>query len=219
MEDTKQTEKDIENQDKVAEAVVADEICEHTKSESDTEKVTATDKNEEPTAKRGILGRKDKHAKKIEELQAALEKVQTEKQELQDKYLRVYSEFDNYRKRTQKEKLDIINSASESLVKSILPIIDDMERAAVYNQKEDAQLTTVIEGEALILQKLLTLLKQKGVTVIDTENQEFTTDLHEAVSMVPAPSDSEKGKILDVVEKGYKLNDKVIRFAKVVIYQ
>ena len=115
--------------------------------------------------------------------------------------------------------MDIINSASESLVKSILPIIDDMERAAVYNQKEDAQLTTVIEGEALILQKLLTLLKQKGVTVIDTENQEFTTDLHEAVSMVPAPSDSEKGKILDVVEKGYKLNDKVIRFAKVVIYQ
>lgn len=219
MEDTKHTEKDIENQDKAEKVNMSGENLEASDTISDTEKVTKTDKNEEPTAKKGILGRKDKHAKKIEELQQALEKLQAEKQDLQDKYLRVYSEFDNYRKRTQKEKLDIINSASESLVKSILPVIDDMERAAVYNQKEDAQLATVIEGEALILQKLLTMLKQKGVTVIDTENQEFTTDLHEAVSMVPAPSDSEKGKILDVVEKGYKLNDKVIRFAKVVIYQ
>ena len=102
---------------------------------------------------------------------------------------------------------------------SILPIIDDMERAMKYNQNEDAELSSIVEGTSLILQKMLTLLKQKGLSVIETENKSFDTDYHEAVSIVPAQSEADKGKILDVVQKGYILNDKVIRFAKVVIYQ
>lgn len=219
MEDIKDIENNIENQCDMASSSEENvkEAANATEQEVAESEMTA--KNGEATAKKGVFGRKDKNAKKLEEMQAAIDKVQAEKQELQEKYLKLYAEFDNYRKRTQKEKLDIINSASESIVKSILPIIDDMERAAVYNQNEDAQLGTIVEGEALILQKLLTTLKQKGVSVINTENEQFNTDFHEAVSVVPAAKDEDKGKILDVVEKGYKLNDKVIRFAKVVIYQ
>lgn len=219
MEEIKDTEKDIENQHNINSSdaeVKNEEASAAPQAEAEAEE---TAKNDETTAKKGVFGRKDKNAKKLEEMQAAIDKAQAEKQELQEKYLKLYAEFDNYRKRTQKEKLDIINSASESIVKSILPIIDDMERAAIYNQKEDAQLATIVEGEALILQKLLTTLKQKGVSVINTENEQFNTDFHEAVSVVPAAKEEDKGKILDVVEKGYKLNDKVIRFAKVVIYQ
>lgn len=219
MEEIKDTEKDIENQHNINPSdteVKNEEVSAAPQAEAEAEE---TAKNDDTTAKKGVFGRKDKNAKKLEEMQAAIDKVQAEKQELQEKYLKLYAEFDNYRKRTQKEKLDIINSASESIVKSILPIIDDMERAAVYNQKEDAQLGTIVEGEALILQKLLTTLKQKGVSAINTENEQFNTDFHEAVSVVPVAREEDKGKILDVVEKGYKLNDKVIRFAKVVIYQ
>lgn len=219
MEEIKDTEKDIENQHNINPSdteVKNEEASAAPQAEAEAEE---TAKNDDTTAKKGVFGRKDKNAKKLEEMQAAIDKVQAEKQELQEKYLKLYAEFDNYRKRTQKEKLDIINSASESIVKSILPIIDDMERAAVYNQKEDAQLGTIVEGEALILQKLLTTLKQKGVSAINTENEQFNTDFHEAVSVVPVAREEDKGKILDVVEKGYKLNDKVIRFAKVVIYQ
>lgn len=175
---------------------------------------------ENPTAsKRTFLGKKDKQSKKIEALQAEIDKIKQEKADLQDKYLRLYSEFDNFRKRSQKEKLEIIKNASESMMVSILPIIDDMERAMKYNQNEDAELSSIVEGTSLILQKMLTLLKQKGLSVIETENKSFDTDYHEAVSIVPAQSEADKGKILDVVQKGYILNDKVIRFAKVVIYQ
>ncbi len=222
MEEEKENQ-NIENH--TTEKIQEEQIAASSKKESvkEAENLSAiddSDKNsEKDSKKRNFLGRKDKLEKKIEEMQAAILKMTEEKAELQDKYLRLYSEFDNYRKRTTKEKLDVIKNASESLITSVLPIIDDMERAMQYNQKAEAELSVVVEGESLIFQKLMNILKQKGVTLIETENAHFNTDFHEAVSIVPAPSEAEKGKIIDVVEKGYMLNDKVIRFAKVVIYQ
>jgi len=176
-----------------------------------------TEKEEEKTAdenkKGGFFSKKDKpHKKEIEQLKA-------ENAELQDKFLRLYSEFDNYRKRTQKEKLDIIKNASEGLIVSLLPVLDDMERAVQYAAKPDVATAAILEGEQLILQKIKGLLKQKGLAPIETENAKFDVDFHEAVSIVPSPSEEEKGLILEEVEKGYTLNDKVIRFSKVVIYQ
>lgn len=222
MEEEKENQ-NIENHttEKIQEEqVAANSEKESVKEAENLSAIDDSDKNSEKDGKkRNFLGRKDKLEKKIEEMQAAILKMTEEKAELQDKYLRLYSEFDNYRKRTTKEKLDVIKNASESLITSVLPIIDDMERAMQYNQKAEAELSVVVEGESLIFQKLMNILKQKGVTLIETENAHFNTDFHEAVSIVPAPSEAEKGKIIDVVEKGYMLNDKVIRFAKVVIYQ
>ncbi len=222
MEEEKENQ-NIENHttEKIQEEqVAASSEKESVKEAENLSAIDDSDKNsEKDSKKRNFLGRKDKLEKKIEEMQAVILKMTEEKAELQDKYLRLYSEFDNYRKRTTKEKLDVIKNASESLITSVLPIIDDMERAMQYNQKAEAELSVVVEGESLIFQKLMNILKQKGVTLIETENAHFNTDFHEAVSIVPAPSEAEKGKIIDVVEKGYMLNDKVIRFAKVVIYQ
>jgi len=177
--------------------------------------------NEQPEKEQkagGLFGKKDKKSKQsATHLHAEIEKLKAENAEVQDKFLRLYSEFDNYRKRTQKEKLDIIQNASESLIVSLLPIIDDMERAIKYS--ENADTASVKEGQLLILQKLNNLLKQKGLTAINTENAIFDTDYHEAISFIPAPSEEEKGKIMEETEKGYMLNNKVIRFSKVVIYQ
>ena len=170
---------------------------------------------EKETKSGGFFSKKDKK----NSTQAEIEKLKAENAELNDKFLRLYSEFDNYRKRTQKEKLDLIQNASESLIVSLLPIIDDMERALKYTENSHADIHSIKEGQALILQKINNLLKQKGLKAIDTENATFDTDYHEAISIVPAPSEEEKGKIIEEVEKGYMLNEKVIRYSKVVIYQ
>jgi len=180
--------------------------------------------NEQPTEKEaksgGLFGKKDKKSKQSgNNLHAEIEKLKADNAEMQDKFLRLYSEFDNYRKRTQKEKLDIIQNASESLIVSLLPVIDDMERAIKYIDDSIADNNSTKEGQVLILQKLNNLLKQKGLTPINTENAIFDTDYHEAISYIPSPSEEEKGKIVEEVEKGYMLNEKVIRFSKVVIYQ
>jgi molecular chaperone GrpE len=138
--------------------------------------------------------------------------------ELNDKYLRLYSEFDNYRKRTLKEKSDIIKTASEEVFKAILPIIDDFERAIKANegvQNEQA----LKEGFQLIFNKLKNTTQQKGLTAFESIGQPFNPDLMEAITNIPASDESQKGKVVDEVEKGYKLGDKVIRFAKVVIAQ
>ena len=148
-----------------------------------------------------------------------MEKLKTDNAELQDKFLRLYSEFDNYRKRTQKEKLDVIQHAAESIIVSLLPVLDDMERAIKYGENPDADINSIKEGEVLIFQKLNGLLRQKGLKTIDTENAVFDTDYHEAVATIPTENEEDKGKIVEEIEKGYMLNDKVIRFSKVVIYQ
>lgn len=138
--------------------------------------------------------------------------------ELKDKYLRQAAEFDNYRKRIIKEKSELILNGGENVINSLLPVIDDFERALVNMEKsEDTE--TLKTGVELIYQKLLKALEANGLKAIETNNADFDTDFHEAVAMIPAPSDEFKGKVVDCVQKGYKLNDKVIRHAKVAVGQ
>ncbi len=140
------------------------------------------------------------------------EKLQNELGELKDKYLRLYSDFDNFRKRTAKEKLEMIHSASEKVIIDILPVLDDMERATANAVEGE-----IPEGIQLIFTKLGNTLTSKGLKPMDAKGQVFNADIHEAITQFPAPSEEDKGKVFDVVEKGYFLNDKVIRFAKVVV--
>ncbi len=138
--------------------------------------------------------------------------------ELNDKYLRIHAEFDNYRKRTNKEKLDLIATASSGILKDLLPVIDDFERAIANNEKVD-DIESVKEGFQLIFNKFKNTLETKGLKPMDSEGKDFDLDLHEAIANIPAPSKKMKGKVIEAVEKGYYLNDKVIRFAKVVVGQ
>lgn len=137
-------------------------------------------------------------------------------QELNDRYLRLYSEFENFRRRTAKEKLDLINSAGGKIITDLLPIIDDFERAIKNNATID-DATAIKEGIELIYSKMDQTLKSKGLKEIDALEKDFDLDFHEAITKIPAPTDHLKGKVVDVVEKGYLLNEKVIRYAKVVI--
>jgi molecular chaperone GrpE len=138
--------------------------------------------------------------------------------ELNDRYLRLYSEFDNYRKRTTKEKIDIIRTAGEDVLKSILPVIDDFERAIKANEKVE-DIVAIREGIQLIYNKLKNNTFQKGLTPFDSIGIAFNPDTMEAITHIPALEDSQKGIVIDEVEKGYKLGDKVIRFARVVVGQ
>jgi molecular chaperone GrpE len=145
-----------------------------------------------------------------------IETLTVENAELNDRFLRLYSEFENYKKRTVKEKIDLIATASEKVILGLLPVIDDFERAITQNQNiEDA--TVLKEGFELIYNKLLALLKRFEVEEIVALGEPFDTDLHEAITHFPAQCEDDKGKIMDVTQKGYKLKDKVIRFAKVVV--
>ena len=136
--------------------------------------------------------------------------------ELNDTHLRLMAEFDNYRKRMMRERADLIKNAAERLVTDLLPIVDDFERS-LKSMESAADVAAVSEGVNLIYQKLMNLLKQQGVSVIDTENQAFDVEKHEAVTTIPAPNDDLKGKIIDCVQKGYQMNEKVIKFPKVVV--
>ena len=135
---------------------------------------------------------------------------------LNDKYLRLYSEFDNYRKRTIKEKSDIIRSAGEDVFKAIMPTIDDFERAIKANETV-TEVEPIKEGVSLIYHKLKVACTAKGLEPMDTIGKAFNADYMESITSIPAPSEDMKGKVIDEVEKGYKLGDKVIRFAKVVV--
>lgn len=153
-----------------------------------------------------------------EQLQQRLTEAEARIAEIQDKYLRLSAEFDNYRKRTMKEKADIIKNAAEKTITAILPVLDDMERAIANMQKSD-DAKALLEGVELINTKFLKVLAQEGLNKIETEGADFNTDYHEAIAMIPAPSEDQKGKVLDCVQTGYKLNDKVIRHAKVAVAQ
>jgi len=150
------------------------------------------------------------------ELTTQIETLTAEKAELNDRFLRLYSEFENYKKRTNKEKIDLIATASEKVILGLLPVVDDYERAIQHNQNVD-DVSVLKEGFELIYNKLIALLKRFEVEEILAVGETFDTDLHEAVTHFPAQSDEEKGKIMEVTQKGYKLKDKVIRFAKVVV--
>lgn len=153
-----------------------------------------------------------------EEEKDPLELANEQIEELKDKYLRSVAEFDNYRKRTLKEKAELILNGGEKAITAILPILDDMERAIVNGQKTDDP-AVLREGMELIFMKFNKTLESLGVSKIETEDADFDTDIHEAIAMVPGMGDDKKGKVLDCVQTGYKLNEKVIRHAKVAVGQ
>ncbi len=169
--------------------------------EQKKEKAKKTTKTRKP--------RVDKKAKQIEELGKKLE-------ELNDKYLRLNAEFDNYRRRTLKERSELIKTAGEDILINLLPLMDNFERAigSIENAKD---IDAVKEGITLIYNNFKDFLRQKGIKEIEAKEKDFDTDLHEAIAKIPAPDKELKGKIVDVTEKGYTLNDKVIRFSKVVV--
>jgi len=140
----------------------------------------------------------------------------TQLEEMKDKYLRLTAEFDNYRKRTLKEKADLIKFASEEVLKDLLPVIDDLDRALKAIETAN-DINAVKEGIALIVNKFNDFLKAKGVKEIDALGKELDTDLHEAITKIPVQDDAQKGKIVDVIQKGYMLHEKVMRFSKVVV--
>ena len=147
-----------------------------------------------------------------------LQKAQEELESLKDKYLRTVAEFDNYRKRSLKEKTELVLNGGEKTITAILPVLDDMERAVANADKADS-VKALEEGWELIFKKLRTILVGLGVKKIDTDDKEFDVDFHEAIAMVPGMGDDKKGKVVDCVQTGYTLNDKVIRHAKVAVGQ
>ena len=156
-----------------------------------------------------VLTEEEKLAKELEEANKVIE-------DQKDKYLRLSAEFDNYRKRTMKEKAELILNGGEKSLSSILPVVDDFERA-IKTMETATDVQAVKEGVELIYNKFMATLAQNGVKVIETKDQQLNTDYHEAIAVIPAPSEAQKGKILDCVQTGYTLNDKVLRHAKVVV--
>src|SRR5690606_5173459 len=155
----------------------------------------------------------------IVEEQTVEEKLQEELKQEKDKFLRLFAEFENYKKRTSKERIELFATASEDVMKTLLPVIDDFERALSHIE-EDKEAEALRQGVSLIYKKLMNTLEHKGLVAITIEKgADFDADNHEAITQVPAPSDDLKGKIIDVIVKGYKLGDKIIRFPKVVIGQ
>lgn len=158
--------------------------------------------------KRSFLGTKNNNEE--------IEKLKSENAVLNDKLLRLVAEFDNYKKRTLKEKTDLLKYGGENVLNAILPVIDDLERAQ-KSINSASEMTAVKEGLDLIFGKFTEFLNQQGIKEIEAVNLELNTDYHEAITRFPAPSEEMKGKIIDVVQKGYTLHDKVIRFSKVVV--
>lgn len=178
---------------------------------SQAQEETAKEKQEENK----IEKKEDKKSKK-DKTHEQIEKLEKEVAEIKDKHLRLQAEFDNFRKRTLKEKMELLKSGGETVLTSILPVVDDLERAlAAFGEVEDDN--PFKQGITLIYNKFQEFLKQNGIKEIETKGKDFDTDLHEAITKIPAPEEELKGKVVDVVQKGYLLNDKVIRFAKVVI--
>jgi molecular chaperone GrpE len=197
-------EKKIEIEDGNAEEAAAKEEKEDTNKAETTEECKDDEKQEE--------------AEEKAEEKDPLEKAEAEIAELKDQYLRKVAEFENYRKRTLKEKTELILNGAEKTVDAILPVVDDMERA-MANADKTEDIEAMKEGMDLIFKKLMKTLEGLGVKKIETEDKNFDTDFHEAVAMVPGMGDDKKGKVIDCVQTGYTLNDKVIRHAKVAVGQ
>ena len=183
-------------------------------AEGNAEEITIDTPNTEETKSSEETGKKKKSKK--EKRDAKIEELGEKLQDIQDKHLRLQAEFDNFRRRTMKEKIDLIKSGGESVLINILPVIDDFERA-LDSLKDVPDDDAGKQGTSLIYIKFEEFLKQNNVKEIDALHQDFDVDLHEALTKIPAPKKKLKGKVVDVIQKGYLLNEKVIRFAKVVI--
>ena len=166
--------------------------------------------------KKGFLKKGNKDKAKIEELEKKVAELEGKVAKDNDDYIRLMAEFENFRRRTSQEKIDLVSMASTETIKGLLPVLDDCERAlAVLKNSDDS--AAAKEGIELIYHKLMSYLQSKGLAVIEAKDQDFDTDLHEAVAQFPVPEEDRKGKVFDVVQTGYTLNGKVIRFAKVVV--
>ena len=193
--------KDID--DNQEEQVMEDSIADNQEDAKEQESPEATDETEDDSSE--DIGENE------------IDKVKAELQEAKDKYLRLYSEFENFRRRTAKERLTLISTANEELMTALLPVVDDFERGQKAMEETEDHKTSK-EGFDLIYNKFSSILKQKGLKPMESKSgSEFNTEFHEAISQMPVEKKKMKGKIIDVVEKGYYLDEKVIRFAKVVI--
>lgn len=190
-----------------------EEISDEQADEVTNKKATAKNKaSEKETASESKEASDAENKEDIEEIPSLEDQLADSK----DRYLRIYSEFENFRRRTAKEKLELINSAGKEVITDLLPVIDDMDRAiATFDSANDVE--ALKEGFNLVHNKLVNILTQKGLQPMNAKETEFNVDMHEAITKIPAPSPDLKGKVVDVVEKGYYINDKVVRFAKVVI--
>jgi molecular chaperone GrpE len=149
--------------------------------------------------------------------EAQLDNWEAKYRDINDRYLRLYSEFDNYKKRTSRERIEFAKTAAADIFTAILPVLDDFDRAAKAMEQTNATVESLREGMQLVHQKMKRLLLSKGLEEMDATGQDFDADVHEAITQIPSPDPSMKGKVIDMVEKGYALNGKVIRFAKVVV--
>lgn len=192
-----------------------EEITEKEITDSNNE-VTLTDNQaQDNTEQLAVDNGNDEQKGEKEETQKKELSPEEKYAELNDKFLRLYSEFDNFRKRTIKERIDLIKTASEDILRTLLPVIDDMERA-LASMKDQSDNAT-FEGIHLIYQKFKHILSQKGVEEIKTQGEPFNTDFHEAVTTISAESEEQKGVVVEVIEKGYLINGRVLRFAKVIV--
>ncbi|MCU0430149.1 MAG: nucleotide exchange factor GrpE [Cytophagaceae bacterium] len=178
--------------------------------EPTTQDVPSTEEVKEPVAESTQEGAE------VPQASAETEQLKQEVADLKDKYIRLYSDFENFRKRTAREKLELLSNASEDVLKAVLPVLDDMERA-LKSIGEAEENKAMREGLDLVYQKFKKTLEAKGLKLMETIGTPFNPDVHEAITQLPAPSEDMKGKVIDEVEKGYFLHEKVIRFAKVVI--
>ena len=160
--------------------------------------------------------KKNKPENKEVEKNSSENEIQKEDQDFKEKYIRLYSEYENYRKRTAKEKIDLITNASENVIKELIPILDDFERA-IENNKNVEDASVLKEGFDLIYSKMHKGLINQGLKPMEANGKDFDSEIHEAITKIPAPNEKLKGKIVDVIEKGYQINEKVIRYAKVVV--
>ena len=189
------------------------DMNEETSKEQEKQNVAQLEKDAQAET---MDSRQETEEQQEESMEDKLAAAETKIAELQDKYLRQVAEFDNYRKRTIKEKAELVLNGAEKTVTAILPVLDDLERA-LKNMDKMEDVDAVKKGVDLIYQKFVKVLGDQGVKKIDTENADFNIDLHEAIAQVPAPSDEMKGRVIDCVKSGYTLNEKVIRHAQVAV--
>lgn len=203
---SKDTQKDMEQN-------VQEEPIQETPIEETTQQKETT--QQEKKEKKSFM-KKDPKKEKIAELETKVSELENQVAKDKDDYIRLMAEFDNFRRRTSQEKLELVSVAAMDTIKGLLPVLDDCERAlTVLKESNDSEAAK--EGTELIYHKLLAYLQSKGLAIIDAAGKEFDTDLHEAVAQFPVQEEEKKGKVFDVVQTGYTLNGKVIRFAKVVV--
>ena len=205
-----------ENTQKEKEQMAQEEMVQEVPQAEETAPAKEEEAAPAQEEKKSFLKRGNKDKAKIEEMEKKVAELEEKTAKDKDDYIRLMAEFDNFRRRTAQEKLELVSMASTDTIKGLLPVLDDCERALkVLLESNDSDAAK--EGTELIFNKLMSYLKSKGLAVIEAMNQPFDTDLHEAVAQFPVQEEEQKGKVFDVVQTGYTLNGKVIRFAKVVV--